>query len=141
MNNMGGFSKLIDILPELFKTEAVVSIEPKGMSMYPTIKEGDKVYIVKPEKLRRYDIVLFRFENNKPVLHRIISRTKEKNYVMRGDSQSVKEIDVTPENIVARVICIERKGKKIKMHGFLFYLRSFVILHLKYIKRILKKAV
>ena len=141
MNNKEGFSKLIDILPELFETEAVVIIEPKGMSMYPTIKEGDKVYIVKPDKLRRYDIVLFRDNEKKPVLHRIISRTKDKNYVMQGDSQSVKEKGITAENIAARVICIERKGKKIRTRGFLFYLRSFIVLRLKYIKRIFKKAV
>ncbi|MBQ8605592.1 MAG: S24/S26 family peptidase [Clostridia bacterium] len=133
MNNKG-FSELIKLLPKLFESEKYVSIEPKGASMLPTIKEGDKVYLCKSGELHKYDIVLFTKPDGKAILHRLIGKDKD-GYIFRGDSQSVKEKGITPENVVAKVAFVERNGKKIKTSGFLFYLRSFVVLHLKYIKR------
>ena len=140
MNNEG-FTKLLDILPGLFNEQTTVSIMPLGKSMSPTIKEGDKVYLERPEHLKKYDIVFFRNTDGKPILHRMLKKSKDGFYTMRGDSQSVKEKYITLSDIKGRVVLIERNGKKIRTEGVFFYIRSFVTLHLKYVKRIKKKAV
>ena len=107
--------------------------------MQPTISEGDKVTLSAVNKLSKYDIVLFFTNEQKPVLHRIIGLSKDGKYTMRGDSQAVKEKNITRENIIAKVVLIEKNGKMIKTEGFAFYFKSFILLHLKYIKRIIKR--
>lgn len=138
MNRERPVSEFARMVPELIKDGQTVSFYPKGSSMNPVIKEGDSVTLASFDKLRKYDIVLFLKDGEKAILHRVVKVNNDKTYVMQGDSKAVKEFGITEENVVAKVIFINKKDKKIKTSGIFFYVRSFLILHLRYIKRALK---
>lgn len=135
MNSNMPVSEFAKLLPDLLKDGKTVSFCPKGKSMLPTIKEGDKVVLKAFDKPSKYDILFFITDDGKAILHRLVKIQKDGSYVMQGDSQAVKEIGITDKNIVARVIYIIKNKRKIKTTGLIFRIKSFVILNLKYIKR------
>ena len=64
-----------------------------GWSMYPMLRNRRDRIVVLPvgkERLKKYDLPLYRRPDGKYVLHRIIG-VREKEYVIRGDNTYVKE--------------------------------------------------
>lgn len=99
------------ILP-LLEDGKSVKIKPTGGSMVPFIT-GDRdmveIKAVSPN-LKRGDIVLYRRDNSKYVLHRIYD-VKDDGYYMLGDSQRVIEGPIRAEQIVAQCRYYYKKGK------------------------------
>ena len=63
----------------------------KGDSMLPFLRGGtDKVIISKDKTINKYDVVLYKNNENKNVLHRVID-IKDNNYYLRGDNTIVTE--------------------------------------------------
>lgn len=83
-----------------------------GNSMYPLLKSRlDTVYIVKTQdKLKKYDVVLFRRKgNNQLVLHRII-KIKDGKYYIRGDFDFLTEV-VDENQIIGIMTEFTHNGK------------------------------
>lgn len=78
---------------EAFKKKGFYVGTTKGDSMLPMLREGIDSVVVEPinRKIRRYDCILFRRENGKYVLHRVL-RVKKEGYKMCGDNQWHSEI-------------------------------------------------
>lgn len=87
---------------------------PRGTSMLPTIKEGrDMVLLTSiPEKLKKYQMILYKRDNGAYVLHRIV-KIEGDDYTMRGDNQFVLEPGIRREQMIAIVCGIMREEKKI----------------------------
>ncbi len=86
---------------------------PRGTSMLPLIVEGrDSVTIVKSEKYYPGDIVFYRRESGVYILHRIIGE-EDGAFTMCGDNQLSPERGIKPEQIIAKVKFLTRKGEKI----------------------------
>lgn len=139
------------VMQEQINAGGSVRFGPKGTSMLPMLRQGiDSVVIEKaPEKLKKYDLPLYRRENGQFVLHRVVGIRKS-GYVMRGDNQYVNEYDVLHSQILAIVtgfyrgdsfVSIDNKTyiKYVKSHIFK---RNFKILYMRarsFAKRIIKK--
>ena len=95
-----------------------VSFSPSGISMLPTLKEGrDSVILVSPpQRLKKYDIALFRRQNGQYVLHRVV-KTKN-HYTFMGDNQFWCEKDIKHEQIVALCTAYVRNGKRVNFSSF-----------------------
>lgn len=84
----------------------------KGTSMQPLFKTNrDMIILRKPSaELKKYDVVLYRTNAGKYVLHRIVKVTS-KQYIIRGDNTYVLEY-VDKDRIIAVLSEFNRKGKK-----------------------------
>lgn len=98
------------------KTERL-RLQVKGGSMYPFIKSGDWVEL---EPLQDYntdirmgDIILFKQEDNL-YLHRVIRKTV-KGILTRGDTSTGPDGIIPPENVLAKMVSIQRNGKNINL--------------------------
>ena len=82
-----------------------------GSSMLPMLHHRrDSVLLAPVEaKMKKGEIILYRRENGKYILHRIIALT-ESGYICSGDNQADRE-PVTQEQIIAVVVGFTRKGK------------------------------
>lgn len=106
---------------DIIKTTGFYSAPVHGMSMYPLLyNHRDSVYIVKPENLKKYDVVLFRRSTNQLVLHRILKLSTD-TVVMCGDNEYKKEI-VKREQIIGKMTEFCRNGKVIKVSSFRYKL-------------------
>ncbi|MBQ2140615.1 MAG: S24/S26 family peptidase [Acidaminococcaceae bacterium] len=120
---------LADYLPVIetsLKNGGSVRLTITGTSMVPTIRGGrDQVTLCAVAgPLKKYDLPLYRRENGQFILHRIVRVDKEGAYVCCGDHQWVREPGIRPDQIIAVVSEICRKGKTFSVRNIRYRLWS-----------------
>lgn len=135
--------KLKDLWPvieEKINSGAKVTINPGGISMLPLVVAGrDSVVLEKvPEKLKKYDVVLYQRRSGMYVLHRIVG-IKNGKYVMCGDNEYVREGGIGHDAIKAYMTMVIRKKKEVSVKSFRYKLYSMVRVKSQHIKWIMKR--
>ena len=87
-----------------------------GDSMMPLLRQKrDLVILKKPEgRLKKYDVPLYRRDNGKYVLHRVL-KVRKKDYVICGDNRYHKEYGITDRHIIGVLASVVRDGKTISV--------------------------
>lgn len=103
--------ELIPPLLKLLEDTPTVPLLISGSSMSPFLVHGrDTVYLSKiTYPPRRGDMVLYRRDNGKFVLHRVYEAGD--TYTMVGDAQTLLERGIRPDQLLARVSAVNRDGK------------------------------
>ena len=114
---------LEDVMPlirEKLEAGDNVTFSPRGTSMLPFLKDGRDTVTLSPvtNKLKKYDIPLYKRENGQYVLHRVV-RVGD-TYTCIGDNQFVFEKGIKHEQIIAVVTSCVRNGKKISPNSFIW---------------------
>lgn len=109
----------VSVLQELTEEGRTVSLLISGNSMLPfLVHERDYIFFRKPENgLKKGDMVFFRRDTGEYVMHRIC-KVKDDQYFIVGDAQNVIEGPVRRDQIFAKVIRVERKGRQIGPGNF-----------------------
>ena len=91
------------LIREVLERGKSARILPRGTSMLPMLRQGIDSVVLSPlpETIRKYDIPLYRREDGKYILHRIIGAGD--TYVCMGDNQFVPEPNVKREQMIALV--------------------------------------
>ena len=113
------------VMEEQIKAGKIVKFTPGGNSMLPLIRPGvDSVLIKKaPDKLKKYDLPLYRRKNGSFVLHRVV-RVRNDVYDMRGDNQNWIETGVSREQILAVAIGMYKNDEYISFSGVKYWIYS-----------------
>ncbi|MBQ0030847.1 MAG: S24/S26 family peptidase [Bacteroidales bacterium] len=140
---------------DVLNEHGVLIYENVGDSMMPLIKQGrDKMVIVRrPEgRLKKYDVPLYRRDNGKYVLHRIME-VRENDYVICGDNRWCCEEGITDRHIIGVLSAVIRNGKTVnvtdkqyqryvflwcrffKLRQVIFWLRDFPFRAIRFIKK------
>ena len=110
--------QLIPSLLKLLEETDAVPLVITGGSMTPFLVHGrDTVYLSKlatPPK--RGDMILYQRDNGRFILHRVyrVGTT----YTMVGDAQTLLETGIRPDQMLARVDTVRRKGKLLRKGNF-----------------------
>lgn len=109
----------VSVLREIAEEGKVVSLLVAGNSMSPfLVHERDYIYFTRPDReLRRGDMVFYQRATGQYVMHRIYKITNA-GYYMVGDAQSEIEGPLRREQIFARIIQVQRKGKLVRPGNF-----------------------
>lgn len=96
--------EVCSLMVETLQRGGEVAFAPAGNSMLPMLRNRqDKIVLVKaPEKLKKYDIPLYRRDNGQFVLHRVVA-VKKDGYVLCGDHQGQLEYGVRHDQVMAIV--------------------------------------
>lgn len=120
--------QIIPLIAEVLAAGQSVRIYPMGTSMRPMLRQGIDSVVLSPapEKLKKYDIPLYRRANGKYILHRVVDAGN--TYICRGDNQFRAEPGIQREQILAVVTAFYRKEKCISVHnpGYGLYCRLWV---------------
>lgn len=87
-----------------------------GTSMQPAIEDGDAITVtpVALTDVRRGDVLLYR-HNRRIIAHRVVdirtTGTEIAAFVLRGDAKTACDRPVAPDQILGRVVAIERGGR------------------------------
>lgn len=113
------------VMEEQIKAGKIVKFTPGGNSMLPLIRPGvDSVLIKKaPDKLKKYDLPLYRRKNGSFVLHRVV-KVRNDVYDMRGDNQNWIETGVSQEQILAVAIGMYKNDEYISFSGVKYWIYS-----------------
>jgi signal peptidase len=117
-----------------------VRFRAPGTSMHPTIRHGDLITVepVSPANLERGDIILYRLQDSF-IAHRLVS-IEEGNgcgltFILRGDASVSDDAPVKPEQILGKVVCLERGHLSIDPYSLRVRLWSMLYLWLARLKR------
>lgn len=109
---------LTDLTTQLLRDGKSVRFSAPGRSMYPTIREGETITVepIVPSQGKVGDILLYRFENG-VVAHRVARiEQREKNarrFIFRGDTWGDYDEPVHADQIMGKVVKVERGGRDI----------------------------
>jgi len=123
-----------DLCEELLRQGKRVRFQAPGRSMYPTIRENEAITVepVEPSSVNVGDIVLYRHDKGL-VAHRVVridsiepetpppcmlepchsSLIARYSFVTRDDTWGKEEVLVTGDQILGKVVKVERKGREI----------------------------
>lgn len=107
---MKGLNKVKDISANLLEDGFDVRISTLGLSMFPLIATGDRIIITPQKNLDIGDLIVFAREDT-AVCHRIASvfaRDGIGYYRTRGDNCSAFDEPITSDQVIGKVIRIER---------------------------------
>lgn len=110
-----------------------------GDSMNPLIRQGRDLLVISKanDRLKKYDVPLYKRDSGQYVLHRILKVRKE-DYVTCGDNRWQKEYGITDRHILGVLTAVVRNGKEIpvtdkkyRLYVHLwcdfFYIRAFIL--------------
>jgi len=118
--------ELIPEIESMLCSGTNVKMTVTGNSMYPFLREGvDSVVLspVKPNNLKRGDIILARRETGQHVLHRIFRKGQKSIYLL-GDAQQMVEGPLRPEQVIAVVTSVWRRDKVLDCNGLVWRILS-----------------
>lgn len=97
-----------------------VVFTPHGVSMLPLLRPGRDTVKLSPitGRLEKYDICLYRRDNGKYVLHRVVKVGK--TYSIAGDNHICCETDVRDDQMIGVVTSFWRDGREISVRSFAY---------------------
>ena len=115
------------VVEQMKAGQSIQRVGFRGVSMLPMLRQNkDAVDLQKPpEKLKKYDLPMYKGPSGKYVMHRII-KVKEDHYVCRGDHTYHPEM-VKREQMAAVVCAFYRNGRRIPVTstGYQLYCRCW----------------
>ena len=112
----------IPVLQEIMEEGKAVSLTVTGNSMSPLLIHGrDQVLMCKGDGTwKQGDIAFFQRKSGEYIMHRICKVDQLGRCYFVGDAQNWIEGPIEPEQIFAKIIAVNRKGKWIRPGDFLW---------------------
>lgn len=112
---------LMSQLPQLLQEAESIPLVISGSSMTPFLRHGrDTVYLSRvTEPPKKGDMILYRRSGGAYILHRIYAE-HDGCYQLVGDGQCGLEPGIRPEQILAVVTAVRRKGKLLQKGSLLW---------------------
>lgn len=112
----------------------------KGNSMYPLIRQGKDVLIIKKcnTRLKKMDVPLYKRESGQYVLHRIV-KVNSNDYVIRGDNTYSNETGIKDEQILGVLSGVIRDGKEVSVNSLSYKIYSYFWYYTYYLRKIFIK--
>ena len=128
------------ICDRLAAGQTVRGLRFQGVSMRPMLRQGkDCVELTAlPEKLKKYDLPVYRGPDGKYVMHRVVG-VRDDHYICLGDNTYHYE-KVAPERMVAVVCAFTRNGRRVSVEnrGYRLYCRVWLAIYP--LRRLVKRA-
>lgn len=137
------FTQLDNLMP-LFRERLAagqkVKFSPRGISMLPMLRQGIDAVTLSPlpEKLQKYDLPLYRRDDGKYILHRIVKA--EDTYTCIGDNQFVYEPGLRREQMIALVTSFTRGDKEYSVTHWRYRLYCRLWCHSRPVRHFCRRA-
>lgn len=110
-NNELRLEQVLPLLQDELAAGRSVRFSPRGVSMLPMLVQGRDSVLLSPvpDKLKKYDLPLYRRKDGQFVLHRIVEAGE--TYTCVGDNQFKLETGLMHDQMIAVVTEFTRNGK------------------------------
>jgi signal peptidase len=111
----------LDISAELLRQGKGIRFRPGGGSMHPSIRDREAVIVepVEASRIERGDIILYRHAYGLTA-HRVLRinpEGDERLFILRGDASVNSDAPVRAEQVLGRVLAVERDGRELSLKG------------------------
>ena len=109
---------LMPLIQERLEAGQTVRFSPRGTSMLPMLRQGIDSVVLSPvpKRLKKYDLPLYKRDNGKFVLHRIIAAGE--TYTCMGDNQFQPEAGLRQDQMIAVVTSFTRGDREISCRAW-----------------------
>lgn len=94
------------ILPAIIKSKGEAQITITGVSMNPTLYDGDEVTVQKSNQYEIGDILVFSYKNEGILIHRLLKQNER--YFCKGDNAFRLE-DIEYSQIIGKAVAVNQK--------------------------------
>jgi signal peptidase I len=101
-----------------------VRFRARGGSMFPFIRDCDilEVRCVEVQKVRVGDVILYRTQAGRPIVHRVIKKIVDEKdrmaaLITQGDAMMAADVPVHPDQILGCVTMVERERRRVNVAG------------------------
>jgi len=133
--------ELLPLIRETLASGKSIRLSPMGTSMLPMLRQGKDSVVLSPapEVLSMYDLPLYRRDNGKCYLHRVVGVGER--YQCMGDNLFIREADVRPDQIIGLVTAFYRGEKlhRVNAPGYRLYCRVWY--HSRYLRRWIRRGI
>ena len=129
---------LMPLLREALSAGQSVRFSPTGVSMLPMLRQGIDSVVLSPVTgiLKKYDIPLYRRDNGKIVLHRVVETAA--TYTCMGDNQDIPERGIRHEQVLAVVTGFYRGKRYFSVKHPLYRCYCRIWCGMRYLRNLLK---
>ena len=119
MNKTGA---LLNVSAKLLTQGYSVRFSAPGTSMGATIRDGEAITVApaEPGEITRGDIVAYR-RGHQVIAHRVVGCGRRDRadgaFLLRGDAALTCDAPVTPEQILGKVVSVERRGRQLSVNS------------------------
>ena len=109
---------LMPMIREQLAKGLSVTFTPSGTSMLPMLRPNRDAVTLSPlpkGRLKKYDLPLYRRDNGRYVLHRIVGVGE--TYTCLGDNHVGRERGIRDDQMIALVTSFRRNGKEISVNA------------------------
>ncbi len=132
---------LYPLIEEIIKDGKTVNMKIAGTSMFPLVAHRrDSVVLGSFDKLKKGDVPLYKREDGKYILHRII-KEKDGAFAIMGDFETKIEYPVSKKAVLAVAKGFYRKGKYISCESFSYKAYCFLWGILRPVRPLLLKII
>ncbi|KKI92978.1 hypothetical protein WQ54_05560 [Bacillus sp. SA1-12] len=137
------FSKdTVDLLINTIRKYGWMDLPSSGMSMYPFIQKGNicRFEAFNENTVKKGDVLLYHSASGQLIAHRFL-RIKQINnqshYVLKGDTNLCSDEPVKQEQIIGKLVTINRLNKKIHIDDYTAILWSNLIISFPFMSKVL----
>ena len=130
------------VVEDVLSSGFYLRIKVHGPSMHPFIRNGDTL-IIRPSvaaDLNIGDIVLYLDPSGIHVVHRLIKRNGPASLITKGDYLDYYDPPVSTEQVLGKVVAVERNGRCRKLDGTLSQALSMIFAKLSPMSRWLRPS-
>lgn len=115
MNDKVTFEQMLPLIEQQLKSGGEVRFQAERHKYASACETGNDEVVIGAYDggLKKYDIPFYRRKNGAIVMHRLVKKTADGQYLMRGDHQDEFETGITDSDIIGVVKCVIRGGKPI----------------------------
>ncbi|NQT81141.1 MAG: signal peptidase I [Candidatus Aminicenantes bacterium] len=129
--NLNNIDLFLELSRNILQKRNSVRFQVKGRSMFPFLQDEDFIIVspIKNSSIKPGDVLLYSSTENKVVVHRVIKKHKKDNrmiWSVKGDATSGPPEELDIQNVLGKVVSIERTGKRINVDGGLGRLNNFI---------------
>lgn len=115
MHKLVAMADLYPVIEETLAAGGCISLTSTGVSMLPMLGDRRDTVILEPvtSSLHVNDVVLYRRNSGQFVLHRIVAKEPDGDYVLCGDNQFILEHHISRRQIIGKLQSFTHKGRNI----------------------------
>lgn len=139
--NEVNLEQLLPLMQEYLKNGKRVTFSPRGVSMLPMLRQGRDTVTVSPVpgKLRKYDLPLYRRDNGRFVLHRIVKVGE--TYTCIGDNQFEAEAGIRQDQLIGLVTSFQRDGREYRVEDMRYRLYCSIWHHSRGLRHFYRRSI
>ena len=144
MNNKSVFVSLEEmeqVIIECLESSGTFLFYPKGVSMLPMLRQGiDSVTLSKlPQKLKKYDIILYKRKDGQFVLHRLVKQGETFGFL--GDNQYEIEYGIKKVDMIGIASSFTRGNRKYTSNNLIYKIYCRLWFNSRYVRKFIRKII